>query len=398
MPGSNDLRRYFSKAEPGLRTSVAPSATTARAREFDSDMDELSLPIVTSDLARRAAIPRQPMARNTPSRLQSQQTSINNQTATQHRNPSITSPSHGPSSQTPSRMRLAVHIRSSPVSTPFTPINEPPNPMPSGLKSGPEQGLKQQPVSHTTNTGTITSNAATVATVQENNATLGPKKRGRPKGWKKSQVTESMGGTEAKRRKKEEAAKNQDAKRRGRPPRPPEMTAREWYEKSDPDFMPYKCEWDISHEEHQPENSTCPAELHNLDTLRRHVSLIHGEDDPLVCRYPKCKAQESPKEFLTLEEFEEHMEKKHFVSYLWHWGEGYKNDGIETLQQDPEKLPSYLFNAKGEQVTPSIKDQPIATDAEMKLRMKKVRQMQAEQNAKAPSDEEWAKQILGTAC
>ncbi|KAI0161560.1 hypothetical protein GGR57DRAFT_361905 [Xylariaceae sp. FL1272] len=397
MPGNNDLRRYFSKAGPGLKNIEAPPANISQPMDLDSDADELSLPVVTSDLARRTAIPGQHVDRNTPSRPQRRQTSIINHTTSQHSQPSIAPSSHDPSLHTPSRMRLAVHIRSSPVSTPFTPINEPPDFMASRLKTESGKDRKRQPVSDTLNAGPNTSDAVTVATAHENHVTLGPKKRGRPKGWRKPQVTESMGGTEAKRRKKEEAANNQDAKRRGRPPRPPDMTAREWYEKSNPDFMPYKCEWDISHEEHQLENSICPAELHNLDTLRRHVSLIHGEDDPLICRYPKCKAQKNPQEFLTLEEFERHMEDKHFIAYLWHWGEGYKNNGIETLEQDSEKLPSYLFNANGEQVTPSIKGQAILTDAEMKLRMKKVRQMQAEQNAKAPSDAEWAKQILGTA-
>lgn len=145
----------------------------------------------------------------------------------------------------------------------------------------------------------------------------------------------------------------------------------------------------------QQKPSICPAELQNMETLRRHVFLIHGDMDPLVCRFSHCKDRKPPLEFRTEEEFESHMEKKHFANYLWHLGEGCQNRGIWTLKDKLDKLPTYLFDGQGNQVTPSVADQQVESDLQHKERRRKLRRLLQQQNDNAPSEEEWMNQMLG---
>jgi hypothetical protein len=190
---------------------------------------------------------------------------------------------------------------------------------------------------------------------------------------------------------------SQEPKRRGRPSRPPETSVREQYLQSKPDYIAYKCEWDLSQNPHQNEPSICPAELQNMDTLRRHVFLVHGDADPLICRYSKCKDHDPALEFKTDEGFKDHMEKKHYASYLWHLGEGCRNNGIWTLRNKSSRLPAYLFDKNGIQVTPSIADQQLENDLQFKQRKRKLKKLLYQQNENAPSEEEWAKQMMGIA-
>jgi hypothetical protein len=90
------------------------------------------------------------------------------------------------------------------------------------------------------------------------------------------------------------------------------------------------------------------------------------------------------------------MEKKHFAAYLWHRGEGYQNYGIWTLKQESDKLPPYLFDKDGNQVSPSVMNQRLESDLEHKERKRRLRRLLYQQNENAPSEEEWKKQMLGT--
>ncbi|KAI0970793.1 hypothetical protein F4678DRAFT_103669 [Xylaria arbuscula] len=304
-------------------------------------------------------------------------------------------------SQSPSRMRLAVHIRSSPV-TPFTPINAPathgPSALPSVLSRTRGQASEPQRPARPPAPDAL----AGVGEKAEASSS-GPKKRGRPKGWKPGTAYSTDPNSRYRKRETRAAeaqaqgqsqGQAQEVKRRGRPPRPPEPALRERYLQSKPSYVPFKCEWDMS-ENSQQEPSLCPAELQNMDTLRRHVLYIHGDIDPLVCRFSHCKDLNPPLSFETDEEFESHMDKKHFASFLWHMGEGCQNNGIGDLKKKPNKLPAYLFDKHGNQVTPSVADQQLETDAQHKERRRKLRKLIHQQNENAPSEEEWRKQMLG---
>ncbi|KAH8202144.1 hypothetical protein TruAng_003722 [Truncatella angustata] len=188
------------------------------------------------------------------------------------------------------------------------------------------------------------------------------------------------------------------AKKRGRPNKAPELSMRETYLKNEAKFPAFGCEWYDPFEYPGGEHGgTCPAELQNMETLRRHVYLVHGDKGaPNVCRWKKCGQQPEPKVFATYEEWREHMEKEHLIPYSWHMGDGIQNRGIETLEvkKDPEKLPDYLFR-DGLQVTPSIKDQQYEDTAGMLGRKRRLREIRRLAEENAPTELEFRAQLLG---
>ncbi|KAI1418280.1 hypothetical protein F5Y13DRAFT_151017 [Hypoxylon sp. FL1857] len=284
------------------------------------------------------------------------------------------------------RQRLAVHIRSSPVSSP----------------SQPRRGRPRKDRSQEVQSGHETTPAASSAPSSTHGGIAGssaqPKKRGRPKGWRPGiGYTNATEGSKANTKPKEtrEPKKDQtgEQKRRGRPPRALPPSARERFLRSNAKYLPFLCEWKL------PSGRSCPAELQNMKTLRKHVFLVHGEDEepPLICRWGKCAGRNTPIEFVGQTEFEEHMEKEHFRSFVWHMGDGCNNDGISTLKRDADGLPKYLFDEHGNQVTPSIRDQEFEDEQQYKERKRKVRRLLLLSNENAPTDEEYTRQTLGLA-
>ncbi|KAI1136706.1 hypothetical protein F5Y05DRAFT_390615 [Hypoxylon sp. FL0543] len=284
------------------------------------------------------------------------------------------------------RQKIAVHIRSSPVSSPSRPRRgRPPKDKSRSVQSGPE-----------------TTPAASSVPSSTHNEVAGsspqPKKRGRPKGWRPGMsYTDVIDGSRAnaKPREAREPRKDQtgEQKRRGRPPRAVLSSARELYLRSEAKYIPFLCEWKCA------SGKTCPAELQNMKTLRKHVLIVHGldEEPPLTCRWRKCAERDTPIEFAGQTEFEEHMEKEHFRSFAWHMGDGYKNDGIWTLKHDADELPSYLFDEDGNQVTPSVRDQQLEDDQQNKERRRKLKRLLFLNNENAPTEEEYTRQTLGLA-
>lgn len=381
-------------ASASMRSSILTDKDERGVEDEAGEEDELSL--VISDVIK----PSQPRVRKTlSSAIRSPQPVTTAGMSQQTVPPAADTPS--PSA---SHMRLAVHIRSSPIK-PFTPIN-----VPATVPSKMVRARGRPPRSQTP-TKPPTPNALSRPGAKIGVPGSEPKKRGRPKGWKPGTpyttdpdsryrkremrtAGESKAGERAVGQTKDWSQK-QEAKRRGRPPRPSELTAREQYLQSNPDYTPYKCEWRLSGGSPQQEPLLCPAELQNMETLRRHVFLIHGDEDPLVCRFPHCRDRDPPLHFKTDGEFEDHVETKHFAKYLWYLGEGYQNNGIEALKHKADELPGYLFDKDGNQVTPSIADQRLETDLQKKERKRKLRKLLYEQNENAPSEEEWMQQMLG---
>ncbi|KAI1867106.1 uncharacterized protein JN550_007158 [Neoarthrinium moseri] len=226
-----------------------------------------------------------------------------------------------------------------------------------------------------------------------------PRKRGRPKGWKPGMSYAEMRGNPPPppRKSKKPLAKsgsgtpvNGETKKRGRPHKDLTFSMRETYLKSTPRYIPFGCVW---HDE--VTSDICPAELQNMETLRRHIYFVHGDMDPLICRWGKCAKQEPPTEYVDEDAFRLHMEEAHLESYMWHMGDGIQNNGIWTLKQDPNKLPDYLFDKDGNQVTPSIHDQQLEDHAGMLERKRKLREIRRLAEENAPTEKEYLKQILG---
>lgn len=283
-----------------------------------------------------------------------------------------------------SRQKLAVHIRSSPIPSPsHRRRGRPPKDRSLEVQSGPETTPAASSVPSSTQ------NELEGSSPQQ-------KKRGRPKGWRPGMsYTDAIEGSKAntKPREPREPKKDQtgEQKRRGRPPRALPPSARDQYLQTDAKYLPFLCEWKGS------SGKTCPAELQNMKTLRRHVFIIHGEDEepPLVCLWGKCAGKNTPIKFPGQTEFEEHMEREHFRSFVWYMGDGYNNEGISTLKRDADGLPKYLFDESGNQVTPSIRDQVFEDDQQHKERRRKVKRLLLLSNENAPTDEEYTRQTLG---
>ncbi|KAI1471359.1 uncharacterized protein F4812DRAFT_176216 [Daldinia caldariorum] len=276
------------------------------------------------------------------------------------------------------RSQLAVHIRSSAP------------PSPSHIRQRQSTGISQEPQLRGSPTAARQNISVILPPVplqrSVEGASFQPRKRGRPKG---SYSVKREGNTENAKPSAPKKEPSKEPKRRGRPPRDHTPSVREYYLRSKVEYAPFLCEWKCS------SGRSCPAELQNMKTLRRHVFLVHGDEDPLVCQWGKCAARDTPIKFASETEFEEHMEKAHFRSFVWHMGDGYQNEGISTLKRDADELPEYLFDEDGNQVTPSIAEQRLEDDQEYKERKRKLRRLLIQQDENAPTEEEWMRQTLG---
>lgn len=315
--------------------------------------------------------------------------------------------------------------------------------------SSREQRVKPEPRS------TTTAGFSSAFDEQETTARPSPQgrqqqqqQRGRPKGWKAGMAYAEMRGVpgrsssgEATAARKKPAASAQqggggETKRRGRPPRAPGANAREHYLQQNPTYTHFYCEWVEPAEQlasgQWRKERRCPAELQNLETLRRHVYFAHEgdyftSDGSFVCRWGKCGEKKKTDadagvEFADQDAFDAHVEWEHLRPFAWHVGDGVQNRGIATLQQeastqgsaqaqaqaqgqdhvlDPNDdqqppLPAYLFK-DGVQVTPSIRDQRLEDDQRRRERRRKLRRLLIQKDENAPDEEEYVLQTLGLA-
>ncbi|KAI2471746.1 hypothetical protein F4781DRAFT_75954 [Annulohypoxylon bovei var. microspora] len=280
--------------------------------------------------------------------------------------------------------KLAVHIRPASSSSPSQPRRgRPPK----------DKGREVQPGSKPTAPGKIGPGSLPSTENEARGTSPQPKKRGRPKGWKPGMAYVDVKEGNGESAKPTEPTKNQsrEVKRRGRPPRALLPPGRERYLRSNAKYVSFSCEWRWS------PGRKCPAELQNMKTLRKHVHVVHGDEEPLVCRWGRCGVRKNPIQFSRQAKFKEHIEKVHLRSFVWHMGEGYQNDGISTLKRDADGLPKYLFDKDGKQVTPSVTEQQFEDDQQYKERKRKLKQLLIQQDENAPFEEEYTKQTLGIA-
>jgi hypothetical protein len=93
-------------------------------------------------------------------------------------------------------------------------------------------------------------------------------------------------------------------------------------------YQSYKCEW-----------HNCKAELHNLETLKKHVHKVHRKenvDAVLECHWADCAIRvashdamtnmrierHEPRSFHSAMEWQEHLEQTHFSPLSWQLGDG----------------------------------------------------------------------------
>lgn len=204
--------------------------------------------------------------------------------------------------------------------------------------------------------------------------------RGRPKGWKPGMSYAQMRGN--KPPKKAKPGPVGVVKHRGRPPKQPSPPPRVLYHQLDPPFIAFLCEW-----------KGCKAELQNLETLQRHVDIIHLEEqeDEWCCMWGKCGNREPVPEFEGSEELEAHVEEAHLEPFAWHVGDGPVNSSGKRVEKEEEDgIPDYLKDADGNQVTPSIlgqQEEDYVTWRDNRRRLKKLL-LERERNLQSEGEEE----------
>jgi hypothetical protein len=151
------------------------------------------------------------------------------------------------------------------------------------------------------------------------------KKKGRPVGWRKSVHSkaalaaaggETGDGATPKSSAAQRAPRGQAVpsyappkQRRGRPPK-----AVVEAKKPEVEFNVYKCEWE-----------DCGAELHNIDTLRKHVLKVHGKktvEGDYECAWAGCFHEDEVTAFDDMVTWMEHMETSHVKPITRTLGDG----------------------------------------------------------------------------
>lgn len=143
-----------------------------------------------------------------------------------------------------------------------------------------------------------------------------------------------------------------------------------------------------------------------METLRRHVRKIHGwrAEHGLLCRWGECglqqqqpqQQQEDQKVFTTPEAFHEHMEEQHLVPFVWHVGDGVRNQKLilssklskEEEEDNEEKAPAYLLGPDGELVTPWVKGQQVEDYLTWRENRNRLKQILLQRDQNAPFEEE----------
>ena len=151
------------------------------------------------------------------------------------------------------------------------------------------------------------------------------KRMGRPVGWRKSihgkaaqQGSQGAPSSSHARANRSDVPSYDQVKRRGRPPKQQQTEAAP--KDVEPHFNVYECKWD-----------DCNAELHNIDTLRKHIIKIHGKQSGrFKCLWADCVAEQDAKgkqpvqraQFDGILPWTNHMERSHINPVARRLGDG----------------------------------------------------------------------------
>jgi hypothetical protein len=195
----------------------------------------------------------------------------------------------------------AASMKPSPVATPKP--NSSPKPsseMPSGIPIG---------------------YAAFAQTVVDENGNV-VKRKGRPVGWRKSIHSREAQGLSPHSGQKPAITAGRALRQQSQPKSDRESL-------QEPHYQVYVCGWD-----------GCRAELHNLDTLKKHVVKLHGKpsaDGEFECDWANCnmagtfvdqrgrqqnRGDQYCARFATIELWVQHIDKTHIRPVAWKLGDG----------------------------------------------------------------------------
>ena len=151
------------------------------------------------------------------------------------------------------------------------------------------------------------------------------KRKGRPVGWRKSihskaavaGVAGEVPAVSSLKKRPVPTPHSDQVKRRGRPPK--QATMERSVREPSPRFNVFKCEWE-----------GCNAELHNIDTLRKHILKLHGKETGegdyecfwLDCFKDRSGIEDEPYIFAKVEDWLQHMETSHLKPLARMLGDG----------------------------------------------------------------------------
>ncbi|KAI5262818.1 hypothetical protein E4T47_09184 [Aureobasidium subglaciale] len=246
-----------------------------------------------------------------------------------------TSVGDGKTPAKPTRQHTDIHQRATSSIATDTPRNQ----QPSKMSATPVPG---QPIGYS---------AFRSTQVDENGNSI--KRKGRPVGWRKSVHSKAAlaaaagGDLPISSASKPSAAQRQS---RGQPSyAPPKQRrtkqAKLVVETKEPEveFNVYKCDWE-----------DCGSELHNINTLRKHVLKLHGKktsEGDYECAWFGCFQEEEVTTFDDMGSWMEHMENVHVKPLSKTLGDGPRS-GLSDHHS--EKSDAYLSDSFGRQVTPII--------------------------------------------
>ncbi|KAF2746499.1 hypothetical protein M011DRAFT_404281 [Sporormia fimetaria CBS 119925] len=123
-----------------------------------------------------------------------------------------------------------------------------------------------------------------------------------------------------------------------------------------PRYESFPCKW-----------HNCSADLHNLETLKKHVHKVHRKQTlrgTLECHWGNCKRNdgsgaERPFSFVDEAQWREHLEIRHFKPLSWELG-----DGPASGLSDTNEADAYLSDAQGRRVTPRISVAPSSSQTQ----------------------------------
>ncbi|KAL5393520.1 hypothetical protein DPSP01_000335 [Paraphaeosphaeria sporulosa] len=209
------------------------------------------------------------------------------------------------------------------------------------------------------------------ATQYDANGNPMPKKRGRPVGWRKNihgsaqaQAHTSANGSSCPRQPQFKPAepsglRNSTLRDNGTEPIRIDSRSSSAPNKTNR-YQSFKCKW-----------QGCKAELHNLDTLKKHVSKVHrnsiNTSGFIECHWADCASevtnqdamtgmrfeQHKTKSFTTIANWMQHLEQLHFSPLSWELG-----DGPAGGVSDAADSEAYLSDAHGLRVTPKLTPRP----------------------------------------
>ncbi|KAF3043265.1 hypothetical protein E8E12_010183 [Didymella heteroderae] len=188
-----------------------------------------------------------------------------------------------------------------------------------------------------------------------------PKKKGRPVGWRKAihgssaaKQRPAMNGHTGKYQPQQPSTLG-NAKASNEPIR---IESRSPSVSRAPQYQSFKCKW-----------QNCKAELHNLETLQKHVLKVHNKEtlrNTIECLWGECGKEVTsfdPMSNMSLERhiphafgaenaWRQHIQQNHFDPLAWQQGDG-PAGGLSEHDSG-----AYLSDAQGRRVTPRITASP----------------------------------------